>query len=319
MAVHDVAARGFGDAAEAYEQARPSYSADAVAWLVEQLGITPGATVCDLAAGTGKLTRQLVPRYARVLAVEPLEGMRAVLERVVPGAEALEGTASAIPLEADAVDGVFVGEAFHWFSTAETLAEIARVLRPGGTLAILFNQADGDFEPPLPEAFWDAYRAAAIEKPPEQTELDDTKIATVNQAGLKDDGIIAPPVSDAGKGVVEAPKKEEDDADKIFTKVEIESSYPGGDGAWARFLNKNLHYPDEALNNNIEGTVMVQFVVDQEGNVSDVQAVGGPTDGGLREEAIRVIKKSGKWTAAVQNGHKVKSYKRQPVGFKTGE
>ena len=60
-------------------------------------------------------------------------------------------------------------EAFHWFSTAETLAEIARVLRPGGTLAILFNQADGDFEPPLPEAFWDAYRAAAIEKPPEQT------------------------------------------------------------------------------------------------------------------------------------------------------
>src|SRR4029079_3858678 len=61
MAVHDVAARGFGDAAEAYEQARPSYSADAVAWLVEQLGITPGATVCDLAAGTGKLTRVLVP------------------------------------------------------------------------------------------------------------------------------------------------------------------------------------------------------------------------------------------------------------------
>ena len=157
------------------------------------------------------------------------------------------------------------------------------------------------------------------EKPPEQTELDDAKIATVNQAGLKDDGIVAPPVSDGGKGLVEAPKKEEDDADKIFTKVEIESSYPGGDGAWARFLNKSLHYPDEALNNNIEGTVIVQFIVDQEGNVSDVQAVSGPTEGGLREEAIRVIKKSGKWTAAIQNGRKVKSYKRQPVGFKTGE
>ncbi|MBN8856578.1 MAG: energy transducer TonB [Sphingobacteriales bacterium 50-39] len=157
------------------------------------------------------------------------------------------------------------------------------------------------------------------EKPPEQTELEDTKIGSVNQAGLKDDGIVAPPVSDAGRGVVEAPKKEEDDADKIFTKVEIESSYPGGDGAWARFLNKNLHYPDEALNNNIEGTVMVQFVVDQQGNVSDVQAVSGPSEGGLREEAIRVIKKSGKWTAAIQNGHPVKSYKRQPVGFKTGE
>jgi protein TonB len=157
------------------------------------------------------------------------------------------------------------------------------------------------------------------EKPPEQTELEDTKIGSVNQEGIKDDGIVAPPISDGGKGVVEAPKKEEDDADKIFTKVEIESSYPGGDGAWARFLNKNLHYPDEALNNNIEGTVMVQFVVDQEGNVSDVQVVGGPTEGGLREEAIRVIRKSGKWTAAVQNGRKVKSYKRQPIGFKTGE
>jgi len=158
-------AGSFGRAAEEYELGRPGYAEAAL----DAVELPTDAVVVDLAAGTGKLTRQLVPRYARVLAVEPLEGMRAVLERVVPGAEALEGTASAIPLEADAVDGVFVGEAFHWFSTAETLAEIARVLRPGGTLAILFNQADGDFEPPLPEAFWDAYRAAAIEKPPEQT------------------------------------------------------------------------------------------------------------------------------------------------------
>jgi protein TonB len=157
------------------------------------------------------------------------------------------------------------------------------------------------------------------EKPPEQTELEDTKIGSVNQAGIQDDGIVAPPPSDGGKGVVEAPKKVEDDADKIFNKVEIESSFPGGDGAWARFLNKNLHYPDEALNMEIQGTVMVQFVVDQQGNVSDVQAVSGPTEGGLREEAVRVIKKSGKWTAAIQNGRQVKSYKRQPVGFKTGE
>ena len=158
-------AGSFGRAAEEYELGRPGYAEAAL----DAVDLPPDAVVLDLAAGTGKLTRQLEPRYARVLAVEPLEGMRAVLERVVPGAEALEGTASAIPLQADAVDGVFVGEAFHWFSTAETLAEIARVLRPRGTLAILFNQADGDFEPPLPEAFWDAYRSAAIEKPPEQT------------------------------------------------------------------------------------------------------------------------------------------------------
>ena len=131
--------------------------------------MTEPASSFDLAAGTGKLTRQLVPRFARVLAVEPLDEMRAVLERVVPEAEALAGRADAIPLPDGAVDGVFVAEAFHWFSTDEALREIARVLRPGGTLAILFNQVDGDFEPPLPEAFWEAYHAGAIEKPPEQT------------------------------------------------------------------------------------------------------------------------------------------------------
>jgi len=158
-------AGSFGRSAEEYELGRPGYAEAAL----DAVDLPPDAVVLDLAAGTGKLTRQLVPRYARVLAVEPLEGMRAVLERVVPGAEVLGGTAAAIPLEDDAVDAVFVGEAFHWFSTAETLVEIARVLRPHGTLAILFNQADGDFEPPLPEAFWDAYRSAAIEKPPEQT------------------------------------------------------------------------------------------------------------------------------------------------------
>jgi SAM-dependent methyltransferase len=157
-------AGSFGRAAEEYELGRPGYAEAAL----HSLGLDPEAVVLDLAAGTGKLTRQLVPRFARVLAVEPLDGMRAVLERVVPDAEALSGTADAIPLADAAVDAVFVGEAFHWFATAATLDEIARVLRPHGTLAILFNQSE-DFEPPLPEAFWDAYRAAAIEKPPEQT------------------------------------------------------------------------------------------------------------------------------------------------------
>jgi len=158
-------ARSFGLAAEAYERGRPGY-ADAA---LDAVGLAPDAVVLDLAAGTGKLTRQLVARFARVIAVEPLDPMRAVLERLVPEAEALKGRADAIPLEDDAVDAVFVGEAFHWFATDEAVQEIARVLRPGGVFAILFNQADGDFEPPLPEAFWDAYRAGAIEKPPEQT------------------------------------------------------------------------------------------------------------------------------------------------------
>jgi periplasmic protein TonB len=153
------------------------------------------------------------------------------------------------------------------------------------------------------------------EKPPEQEKLEDTKIGTVNQEGVKDEGITAPPVSDAGKGVVEAPKETED-YDKTFTKVEIESEYPGGPSAWQRYLNKNFRYPDEAVNNEIQGTVVVQFIVDKEGNVSDVQAISGPDQGGLREEAVRVIKKSGKWTPAVQNGRQVKSYKKQPIVFK---
>jgi protein TonB len=153
------------------------------------------------------------------------------------------------------------------------------------------------------------------EKPPEQEKLEDTKIGTVNQEGTKDEGITAPPVSDAGKGVVEAPKDNED-YDKTFTKVEIESEFPGGPAAWLRYMNKNLRYPDDAVNNEIQGTVVVQFIVDKEGNVSDVQAISGPDNGGLREEAVRVIKKSGKWTPAVQNGRQVKSYKKQPIVFK---
>lgn len=154
------------------------------------------------------------------------------------------------------------------------------------------------------------------EKPPEQEKLDDTKIGAVNQEGVKDDGITAPPVSDAGKGVVEAPKKDDEDYDKTFTKVEIESEFPGGSAAWLRYLNKNLRYPDDAVNNEIQGTVVVQFIVDKEGNVSDVQAISGPDQGGLRDEAVRVIKKSGKWTPAIQNGRQVKSYKKQPIVFK---
>ncbi|MFT3827062.1 MAG: energy transducer TonB [Chitinophagaceae bacterium] len=152
------------------------------------------------------------------------------------------------------------------------------------------------------------------EKPPEVEKLEDTKIGTANQEGIKDEGIVAPPVTDDGKGVVEAPKKVEEDWDKTFTKVEIESEYPGGMAAWQRYLYKQLKYPQDAIDNEIQGTVVVQFVVDKEGNVSNVEAISGPNE--LRDEAIRVVKKSGKWTPAVQNGRQVKSYKKQPIVFK---
>jgi SAM-dependent methyltransferase len=113
------------------------------------------ATVVDLAAGTGKLTRLLVRRYARVIAIEPLDGMRAVLERVVPEAEALPGTAERIPLPDACAGAVYVAEAFHWFGGSAAVAEVARVLEPGGVLVLAWNNRAGPHEPPLP----DAYRA----------------------------------------------------------------------------------------------------------------------------------------------------------------
>lgn len=147
--------------------------------------------------------------------------------------------------------------------------------------------------------------------------LTDVKIGDKNVPdGLGDDGtVIAPPGDGDGK-VIEPPKKDEEDWNKTFSKVEIESEYPGGPPAWQRFLRKNLHFPDEAADAGVEGFVVVQFIVDVEGNVSDVVAVSGPKE--LQAEAIRVIRKSGKWTPAIQNGHKVKSYKKQPLGFKLG-
>ena len=155
------------------------------------------------------------------------------------------------------------------------------------------------------------------DKPPAQDKLEDTRIGTINQEGVKDEGVTAPPVSDGGKGVVEGPKpRQEEDYDKTFVKVEIESEYPGGAAAWLRYLNRNFRYPDDGLNNQIEGTIIVQFIVDKDGNVSNVQAISGPDQGGLREEAIRVIRKSGVWIPAIQNGRKVKSFKQQPVIFK---
>lgn len=158
------------------------------------------------------------------------------------------------------------------------------------------------------------------EKPPENDDLDKVKIGTVNTPGSEDVGLDVPVGDKTGSGLVTGPKKADDDNDgRPWTKVEIDASFPGGQQAWARFLNKNLRAPDDAVNNNISGQVVVQFVVDKDGNVSDVEAISGPEQGGLREEAIRVIRKSGKWTPALQNGRYVKAYRKQPVIFQIGE
>jgi ubiquinone/menaquinone biosynthesis C-methylase UbiE len=137
-------ARGFELVADVYERARPSYPADVLTWFAQRLDLRPGRTVLDLGAGTGKLTRSLVVTGARVLALEPGDEMRAQLAAVVPAAEPIAAGAEAIPLPDGSVDAATAAQAFHWFRLDEALSEIHRVLRPGGGLALVWNERDPD-------------------------------------------------------------------------------------------------------------------------------------------------------------------------------
>jgi SAM-dependent methyltransferase len=141
--------RTFGRVAGAYDRTRPAYSADVLERAAVVLGLEPGATVLDLGAGTGKLTGALAARFARVVAVEPDDDMRALID-----GEALAGTAESIPLADATVDAVFVGEAFHWFDWENAVTEIERVLSPGGGLAVI-ARSWGEQEQPrlLPRPF----------------------------------------------------------------------------------------------------------------------------------------------------------------------
>jgi SAM-dependent methyltransferase len=138
----DEAARGpatsFARVADAYERGRPGYPDEAVRWLV---GVGP-YDVVDLGAGTGKLTRSLVALGHRVTAIEPLPEMLELLPAAAPGAFALLGNAEVIPLPDAYADVVTAAQAFHWFDHAAALPEIARVLRPHGRLALVWNKRD---------------------------------------------------------------------------------------------------------------------------------------------------------------------------------
>jgi protein TonB len=164
------------------------------------------------------------------------------------------------------------------------------------------------------------------EKPPEVEKLEDTKIGTVNQEGTKDEGIVAPPVGDKG-GVVEAPKQ--DDEDKVFQKVEIEAEFPGGNSGWTKFVTREIERNiDELQDDGRSGTTVIQFIVDKEGQVSEVRALPcgeagvanclGPGTK-LSEVAVNAIRRGPKWKPAVQNGRNVKAYRRQPVTFQLQE
>jgi ubiquinone/menaquinone biosynthesis C-methylase UbiE len=142
MALDRSSSAAFGSVAESYERRRPGYPAALISWLADRLGLGPGVTVVDLGAGTGKLTRALVPTGAHVIAVEPLPEMLAQLEAAVPGAESLLGSAEEIPLPDGSADAVTAASAFHWFDHERALPEIHRVLRPGGALATMGNGRD---------------------------------------------------------------------------------------------------------------------------------------------------------------------------------
>jgi SAM-dependent methyltransferase len=130
---------------EDYERGRPGWPPE----VVEIPGLPSAATVLELGAGTGKLTRLLVSAFGRVVAVEPAEGMRRLLVPLSPEAEVLAGSAEEIPLANGSVDAVFAAEAFHWFYSDRALAEIARVLRPRGALVLMWNLPAGATEPSI--------------------------------------------------------------------------------------------------------------------------------------------------------------------------
>jgi SAM-dependent methyltransferase len=140
--VIDPAAATFERVADEYDFGRPSWPPEAIA----AAGLPRDADVLDLGAGTGKLTRVLLGAFDRVIAIEPLDGMRALIP---PEASVLAGTAEAIPLADASLDGIFCGESFHWFDWPRALPEIARVLRPGGALTMLWNRGPHGFQPEI--------------------------------------------------------------------------------------------------------------------------------------------------------------------------
>ena len=158
-----------------------------------------------------------------------------------------------------------------------------------------------------------------IKPPPEVKQLEEAKVDVKTQEGKKDEGIVAPPTEEKGTAVVEAPPKKAEDEDKVFTKVEIEAGFPGGEAGWTRYVKKAIESNIDELTEAAEsGTCRVKFIVNKEGVVSDVEAL---TMKGtkLAEIAVNAIRKGPRWTPAQQNGRYVKAFREQPITFSIAE
>ncbi|HYG71114.1 MAG TPA: class I SAM-dependent methyltransferase [Actinomycetota bacterium] len=148
--------------AEDYDDLRPDYAPEAVAWVAERAELRPGSLVVDLAAGTGQLSRRFALLGADVLAVEPATNMRATLAERLPSVRVTDGRAESIPLDDGAAEAVVIGNAFHHFDADSAYVEIRRVLRPNGALALFWAR-------PLEGEQWERYPAlreidAAVER-----------------------------------------------------------------------------------------------------------------------------------------------------------
>lgn len=142
MTSRDDLSRSFGREAGTYEQGRPDYQPLAVAWMLEQVADRTPMRVADVGAGTGKLARVVQRLGAQVVAVDPDPRMLAGLNAAVPGVPTFLGTAEALPLPDASVDAVVLGQAWHWVDVERACREIGRVLRPGGTLGLIWNVRD---------------------------------------------------------------------------------------------------------------------------------------------------------------------------------
>ncbi|WP_338569219.1 class I SAM-dependent methyltransferase [Pseudomonas canadensis] len=140
--VHTSAQQGFSTQAVTYAQGRPDYPRQLTGWLADTLHIDAQSNVIDLGAGTGKFTRLLSTLAPTLIAVEPVAAMGAQLTKLLPDVRLVNGTAESIPLPAASADAVVCAQAFHWFSTEAALAEIHRVLKPGGRLGLVWNVRD---------------------------------------------------------------------------------------------------------------------------------------------------------------------------------